>query len=136
MRRLLILIPFLLLPLAACAPSGAQEKGAKGGHGGGMPPPEVTAMTVEAKSLPVTFEYVGQTAGSREAEVRARVGGILLKRNFEEGKPVRKGESLYSIDPAPFEAVLARAEADVAAAQAREEQARRNAARMKPLYAE
>jgi membrane fusion protein (multidrug efflux system) len=49
---------------------------------------------------------------------------------------VRKGQSLFTIDPAPFEAAVARAEADVAAAQARHEQARRNAARLKPLYAE
>jgi membrane fusion protein, multidrug efflux system len=68
--------------------------------------------------------------------VRARVGGILVKRNFDEGKPVEKGQSLYSIDPAPFEAALARAQADVGAAEARLRQAKRNAARLKPLYAE
>jgi membrane fusion protein (multidrug efflux system) len=125
--------------LAGCDSSVGQDKG-KGGKGpggaGGMPPAEVVAVTVEPKSLPVSFEYVGQTAGSREVEVRSRVSGILLTRNFKEGAPVRKGESLYSIDPAPFEAALARAEADVAAAEAREQQARRNAARLKPLYAE
>jgi len=96
----------------------------------------VSVFTVEAKALPVSFEYTGQTLGSREVEVRARISGILLKRNFVEGGPVKKGESLYSIDPAPFEAALARAEADVAAAAARHEQAQRNAARLKPLYAE
>src|SRR5262249_15945187 len=68
--------------------------------------------------------------------VRARVTGILLSRNFKEGAPVAKGQSLYTIDPAPFQAALARAEADVAAAEARHEQAARNAARFKPLYAE
>src|SRR4051812_17125397 len=137
---LLSFIAFLLTAgLAACDDSVGQEKG-KGGKGpggaGGMPPPEVVAVTVEPRSLPVSFEYVGQTAGSREVEVRSRVSGILLTRNFKEGAPVKKGESLYSIDPAPFEAALARAEADVAAAEAREQQARRNAARLKPLYAE
>jgi membrane fusion protein (multidrug efflux system) len=101
-----------------------------------MPPPEVTAVTVAPKAIPVTFEYVGQTVGSREVEVRARVTGILLKRNFEEGGPVKQGQSLFTIDPAPFEAAVTRAQADVAAAEARLEQARRNAARFKPLYAE
>src|SRR5678815_756610 len=72
----------------------------------------------------------------RDREVRARVTGILQSRNFREGAQVKKGESLYSIDPAPFEAALARAQADVAAAEARLEQAKRNAARLKPLYAE
>jgi membrane fusion protein (multidrug efflux system) len=134
---LLSLIAFLLAAgLAACDDSVGQEKGKGPGGAGGMPPPEVIAVTVEPKSLPVSFEYVGQTAGSREVEVRSRVAGILLTRNFKEGAPVKKGESLYSIDPAPFEAALARAEADVAAAEAREQQARRNAARLKPLYAE
>jgi membrane fusion protein (multidrug efflux system) len=131
-------IPVVLLAtaLAGCGPSGAPDKGGKGGPGGGMPPGEVAVMTVEQKSLPVSFEYTGQAAGSREVEVRARVTGILLSRNFKEGAPVTKGQSLYSIDPVPFEAAMARAEADVAAAEAREQQARRNAARLKPLYAE
>jgi membrane fusion protein (multidrug efflux system) len=102
----------------------------------GMPPPEVTTMTVAPKAVPVSFEYVGQTAGSREVEVRARVTGILLKRNFDEGGPVKQGQSLFTIDPAPFEAAVTRAQADVAAAEARLEQARRNVARFKPLYAE
>ena len=93
-------------------------------------------MTATAQSMPVTFEYVGQTAGSREVEVRARVTGILLSRNFKEGQRVTKGQSLFTIDPTPFEAALARADADVAAAEARLEQAKRNAARLKPLYAE
>ncbi len=135
MRSALPLIPLLALVLAACSQSNGSEK--KAGHPGmGMPPPEVSVVAVAPQSLPLTFEYVGQTAGSREVEVRARVAGIVLKRNFEEGKPVKQGQSLYSIDPAPFEAAAARAEADVVAAQARLEQARRNAARMKPLYAE
>jgi membrane fusion protein, multidrug efflux system len=133
----LALIP-LALALAACSPSNGNEKGGKG-HGptGGMPPAsEVTVMTATAQSMPVTFEYVGQTAGSREVEVRARVTGILLSRNFKEGERVTKGQSLFTIDPKPFEAALARTVADVAAAEARLEQSKRNAARLKPLYAE
>ena len=66
-------------------------------------------------------------------EVRARVTGILLKREYREGAPVQKGQALFSIDPAPFQVALARAEADLAGAQARLAQARRNAVRLKPL---
>src|SRR5215213_3428632 len=100
--------------LSACSPSEGQEKGGKGhpGPGGGMPPAEVNAMTVELRPVPVSFEYVGQTAGSREVEVRARVTGILMTRNFKEGGRVEKGQSLFTIDPAPFQAALLRAEAD------------------------
>ncbi len=117
--------------LAACGPGGGQ-----GGPGGfaGMPPPEVNVITVQPKTVPAIFEYTGQTAGSREVEVRARVTGILQKRNFAEGGPVQAGQSLYTIDPAPFQAALASAEADVAAADARLSQAKRNAVRLKPLF--
>src|ERR1044071_8741332 len=65
----------LAFALAACGPSGGADKGGKGKGGpgmGGMPPPEVTVMTVAPKAIPVSFEYVGQTAGSRGVEVRAR----------------------------------------------------------------
>jgi membrane fusion protein (multidrug efflux system) len=133
----------LLLPalLAACGASNGTEKGAGKGKGGGnpfagMPPPEVSVVTVAPRALEESFEYVGQTAGSREVEVRARVTGILLTRNFKEGAPVRKGQSLYTIDPAQFEAAANRSAADVAAAEARLAQAKRNAARLKPLFAE
>jgi membrane fusion protein (multidrug efflux system) len=136
LSNLLILLSVALV-VAACGPSEGQEKGGKAGPmGGGMPPAEVTVVTTAPETLPVAWEYVGQTAGSREVEVRARVTGILLSRNFREGERVKKGQSLFTIDPAPFRAALARAEADVVAAQARLEQARRNAARLKPLYAE
>jgi len=134
MRSRSLFVSAVAFVVAACSPSNGSEK--KGGPGMGFPPPEVAVSEVKAQSLPLTFEYVGQTAGSREVEVRARVPGIILKRNFAEGEPVKEGQSLYTIDPAPFEAVAARAEADVVAAQARYEQAKRNAARMKPLYAE
>ena len=123
----LVLIPIAVL-VAACSPSNGQEKGTKGhGPGAGMPPPEVTVMTVAPQALPLSSEYVGQTTGSREVEVRARVTGILLTRNFGEGGAVKKGQSLFSIDPAPFRAAAARADADVAAAEARLEQAHRAA---------
>ena len=125
--RATVLFAAVLL-VAGCQPSG--------GPPGGFPPPVVTVATVEPRDIAVTYEYVAQTAGYREVEVRARVTGILLARNFKEGEPVTKGQSLFTIDPKPFEAALERAVADVAGAAARVEQARRNAARLKPLYAE
>jgi membrane fusion protein (multidrug efflux system) len=94
----------------------------------------VTVIPVEPKSLAANFEYVGQTAGSREVEVRARVTGILLRRNYREGGQVGKGQSLFTIDPVPFEVAQARAAAEYAGADARLAQAKRSAARLKPLY--
>jgi membrane fusion protein (multidrug efflux system) len=124
------LIVILAVMLAACGKKPADGQG----HGGGMPPAVVAVAEVKPRTVPVEFEFPAQTAGSREVEVRSRVAGILLKRNFEEGEPVRAGQSLYSLDDAPFEAAAARAEADVTVAEARLAQARRNAARMKPLF--
>jgi membrane fusion protein (multidrug efflux system) len=99
-----------------------------------MPPGVVAVEEVKPRTIPVEFEYPAQTAGSREVEVRARVSGILLRRNYEEGAVVRAGQSLFTLDSATYEAAVARAEADVAAAEARLNAARRNAARMKPLF--
>ena len=118
--------------LSGCGRDGAGQP--PGGGFGNMPPPEVNVVVVQPKTLPAVFQYTGQTAGSRDVEIRARVTGILQKRNFTEGEAVRQGQSLYTIDAAPFQAALARAEADLAAAEARLAQARRNAARLKPLF--
>lgn len=98
------------------------------------PVPEVAVVTVQPRDLPAVYEYVGQTAGVREVEVRARVSGILERWNYKEGAAVKAGDSLFTIDPEPFRAELARAEADLASAEASLAQATRNAARLKPLW--
>ena len=113
--------------VAACGPAPQGS----GFHG--FPPADVTLLTVEPKAIPVTFEYVGQALGSKEVEVRARVGGILEKRLFKEGAPVKGGQTLFVIDPKPYEAQAASAEAELARAQAQLSQAQREAARLKPL---
>ncbi len=123
----------LPLALAACGKFSGPEANAAPG---GMPLPEVAVITVQAKAQPVEMEYTGQTAGSRETEVRARVGGILGKRLFEEGAVVSAGAALYQIDPATFQNQLASAEANVAVAEARTNQTRREFARLAPLASE
>jgi membrane fusion protein (multidrug efflux system) len=117
--------------VAACGPSG-QTPPAKGPS---FPPAPVSVAVVAAADLGLSFEYAGQTMGSREVEIRARVTGILQKRNYTEGAPVRAGQSLFSIDPAPFETARMRAEADIAGVEARLAQAERQAARLGPLVA-
>lgn len=98
------------------------------------PVPEVAVVTVQPRDLPAVYEYVGQIAGVREVEVRARVSGILERWNYQEGAAVQAGDSLFTVDPEPFQAELARAEADLASAEASLSQATRNAARLKPLW--
>lgn len=122
---------YLAMIVAASLSAGCKQNQA--GPPGGMPPPEVVVVTVGPKAVPVSFEYPAQTAGSREVEVRARTTGIILKRNFQEGAVVKAGQSLFTLDPAPARVALAKAEADLAVAQARLAQARRDAERLKPL---
>lgn len=122
----------LVVLLAACG--GKDEGGGHGGPGGGMPPAVVSVVQVEAKTLPAEFEYAGQAVGSREVEVRARVSGILLQRAFKEGGTVRKGQLLYTLDRAPFQAAVERLAADQNAAEARAAQAARTLARAKSLF--
>jgi membrane fusion protein, multidrug efflux system len=113
--------------VAACGPSQQQ------GGFQGFPPSEVTTFVVEPKAVPASYEYVGQTAGSKEVEVRARVTGILERKLFQEGAPVKAGQVLFVIDPKPLAAQAAALEADVVRAQALKAQSDREVARLKPL---
>jgi membrane fusion protein (multidrug efflux system) len=123
-----------LVGAAALAVLSACQQSQSNQAPGGMPPPEVNVVVVQLRDLPATFEYVGQIAGVREVEVRPRVSGILERWNYTEGAAVKAGQSLFTIDPAPFQAALARAEAQLVSAEASFAQAARNAARLKPLY--
>ena len=76
-----------------------------------MPPMPVTVLEVQPTALPTTIELMAQTEGAKETEVRARVGGILLKRLYVEGTPVKAGQPMFQIDPAPYENALAEARA-------------------------
>ncbi len=126
-NAVLRLLPFVAIPLLV-AGCGQSQQGFQG-----FPPPEVTTFVVEPKAVPATYEYVGQTAGSKEVEVRARVTGILEQKLFQEGSAVRAGQVLFVIDPKPLAAQAAALEADVAHAQAQKAQADREVARLKPL---
>jgi len=99
--------------LAACSPGGG-EWGGKGPQ----QPPQVTVTTVQRESVPVVIELPGRTAPQLVAQVRARVDGIVLKREFTEGSEVKAGQRLYQIDPAPYLAALASAEATLKKAEA------------------
>jgi membrane fusion protein (multidrug efflux system) len=100
----------------------------------GPPPASVVVQKIAAQDVPAVYEYVGQTAGSREVEIRARVSDILLKRNFTEGGAVNQGQSLSKLDPDPFQAALQRAQAELAPAEARHAQTVRNSTRSKPHW--
>lgn len=75
------------------------------------PPPLVTVEPVHVADIPLVFDYPARLAGSREVEIRPRVSGILQQRFYTEGDFVKRGDTLFQIDPKPFYAELARAKA-------------------------
>ncbi len=120
----------LALLLSGC---GQDKTGAAQAAPAAAPALPATVLQVEPKRVPIVVEAVGQVEGSKEVEVRARIGGILLKRSYKEGDLVKAGAAMFKIDPAPFEIALAQARAQLAQEQARNDQARREAARLKAL---
>jgi membrane fusion protein (multidrug efflux system) len=96
-------------------------------------PPQVFVAGVERRDVPVVIELVGQTKGSQDVEIRARVEGFVDRVAFQEGTLVRKGQALYRIDPQPFEATLANAKADLATWQARYAKTQNDVKRLEPL---
>jgi membrane fusion protein, multidrug efflux system len=102
------------------------------------PPPspaEVNFIELKAQDAAISMQYAGRVAGFRVVEVRAQVGGILLKREYNEGAIVKVGDVLFRIDPRPYEAAFARANAQMAQAQASLTQAEENFDRTKSLAA-
>ena len=101
----------VLLMLPACKEDNGQNN---------MEPqiPVVGAVRLEPQNVPLSFEFSARAQGSKETEVRARVGGILLKRNYVEGSAVKEGDILFEIDPDQYQVALDRAEANMAQVEA------------------
>lgn len=104
---------------------------ALGACGHSAPPaaavPTVGVVTVQPQTVPLTKDFVGRLSAYRSANVVARVAGVLLKRDYQEGSEVKAGQALFEIDPAPFKAALANANGQLAEAEAAATNARFNA---------
>ncbi len=127
-----VLIALILIGLSAC---DKKAEGAAPPAGAAMPPMPVSVVAVQPTSVPVSVEAVAQTEGAREVEIRPRVGGIILKKMFEEGQPVKAGQVLFQLDPAPFQIALEQARAQAAGQGARITQTARESSRLKELLA-
>lgn len=95
--------------------------------------PTVQVVEVQPRALELVKELPGRIEPLRVAEVRARVAGIVQKRLFQEGSDVKAGQVLFRIDPAPFDAALARAQGDLARADAAVAEAQATVKRYEPL---
>ena len=126
-----------LLPLSACALAlslllaacGQQAQGP-----GQMPAPPVGVVTVQPATVPIEVELSGRLEPIRTAQVRARVSGVVQKRLFSEGALVQAGQSLYRIDPAPYQAALDSALAAEAKAESALAQTQSALERNRPLF--
>lgn len=121
MYRLIIIIS--LLAFASCK----KEQQAQ------QQPVEVPVAPVLQKDIEVTQEFVGQTYGGSDIEIRARVQGWVLQKHFKEGTEVKKGQLLYTIDPLPYQTKADQAKGQLAEADAMLVKAKNDLDRIKPL---
>ena len=115
----------LLAPLAACGSDLPAPP----------PPPAVTVAAVPERDINEWDEFTGRLEAVDAVEIRPRVSGYIQRIAFAEGKEVRKGEVLVEIDPRPYAAELARAEAQVEVARTRAQLAARDVERAAKLVA-
>jgi membrane fusion protein (multidrug efflux system) len=98
-----------------------------------MPPMEVTVVKVQPRDIPIYLDMIGQTLGSVDIPIRARVDGVLEEIHFLEGRDVTKGQLLYVIDPTPFRAKVVEAKGRLAEAETRLAKAASDLERIRPL---
>jgi membrane fusion protein (multidrug efflux system) len=130
MTRIAVATVAALAVLTACGPKDAAAPGAAGGN---RPPPEVGVIVTKFEPVTLQTELPARVEPVRVAQVRARVNGVVLKRLFQEGSEVKAGQVLFQIDPAPYQASLNSARANLGKAEANLNQAAAQAARYKPL---
>ncbi len=116
----------MLLAVATCMGCDKSEPPAP-------PPPNIPVVTPIQRDQPIAVEMVGETMGSVDIPIRARVEGFLEGMSFQEGWPVDKGQLLYTIDPQPFEAAVVEARGFLAEATTMLAKAKSDLDRIRPL---
>jgi len=127
------LIVLMCVVLAACNDSGARQDEKKAAKDAAPAAVPVSVLEATQRAVPVSFEAVGRTEGSREVQVRARVAGILEQQLYNEGDAVPEGAPLFRIERAPFEIELAQARGVLAQEASRRDLAQQEAERLKGL---
>ncbi len=114
------------LPIALAFACGGPEPSAP-------PPLEIPVVEVIQRDQPIELEMVGQTLGSVDIPIRARVEGVLESMDFAEGRAVKQGQLLYTIDPQPFNAKVVEAQGGLAEARTAFAKAKSDLGRIRPL---
>jgi len=123
-RYLIILASLLAVALTGCSKKEATAAAA---------PPEVEVAGVIQQDVPLYTEYISTLDGYVNAEIRPQVSGYLMKQTYQEGTVVRKGQTLFEIDPRPFEAALEQTKGQLAQAEAQLGKTKLDVARDTPL---
>jgi membrane fusion protein, multidrug efflux system len=89
--------------------TGCEKKQAVAAAG----PPDVEVAEVVQRDVPISMEWVGTLDGLVNAQIHAEVAGYLIKQNYTNGAFVRKGATLFQIDPRPFQAALSQSKGDL-----------------------
>ena len=126
MNRIAITL-LALFAVSGCTRGDAQQKAAA------LAAVPVSAVQLAPKAVPIVFEAVARTEGSKEVQIRARVSGTLERQLYTEGDAVKAGARLFLIDRAPLEIDLQQARAAAAQERARQEQAQQDLERLKGL---
>ena len=116
-----------VLPLSACKKEAAPAAA--------RPPVPVTLGVVNQKDMPNHNEWIGNLQGTVTSLVKPNVAGNIIQRYYTEGSVVKQGEPLFQIDPAPFQASLDKAKADLATAVATETKVQQDFVRAQNLLA-
>ena len=130
MKSVIVLLSVIL---AACSDSGARQQEKKAAKDAAPAAVPVAVLQAATREVPVTFEAVARTEGSREVQVRARVAGILEKQLYNEGERVKEGAPLFRIERAPFEIELQQARAALVQETAKRDLAQQEYERLKGL---
>jgi membrane fusion protein (multidrug efflux system) len=107
--RILPLLPVSWLLFSACGNPNAATP---------PPPAEVEVAAVSQKDVPIYSEWVATLDGYVNAQISPQVSGYIVEQNYKEGSYVQKGQTLFRIDPRPFQAILDQAKAQLAQSEA------------------
>ncbi|MBV8519061.1 MAG: efflux RND transporter periplasmic adaptor subunit [Acidobacteria bacterium] len=129
MKKYVLLLPIAFL--AACGKSAADDKSSAP-----PPPAHVVVTSVIQRDQPVYREWIGTTQGDVNADIRPKVDGYLLRRAYQEGSYVQRGQLLFEIDTRQAQAQLRQAEANLEQARAGLAKSEHDVQRYEPLAAE
>jgi membrane fusion protein (multidrug efflux system) len=125
----------LLLPLSI-ALAGCGEGAAKQKENAPAPPPNVVVTTVVQRDQPIVREWIGTTEGDVNADIRPKIEGYLMRRAYQEGSTVHRGQLLFEIDPRQAESQLRQAQANLEQAKAGLTKSQHDVERFEPLAAQ